>query len=578
MLGSSACAMFIKTIFNYYVINYMRKKLLFTFFLLVSFFSFNNLVFGNEFININVAIDVPKTCTAVDTDLVSHSYGEEENSYLGICALQALLEKGEISSIGLSNQYPEMGLFVLSFNGLLADSNSQYWALYKNNSYAENGITTLSVEKDDILSFKLSNFASEEIGDFVIIKINSLIAEEEIENENNGGETGENIEQNEEEEVVEEVLENNENINKTSSSSSRSYIYVNNKNFDIEKAFEFIISKQASDGSFVENLYTDWSAIALSLIDSGAKEKIKKYILSNDFDSLLITDYERRAMALMSLGINPYNGTNVNYIKKIVDSFDGEQIGDPSFINDDIFGILVLKNAGYKEDDKIIKKVIFNIIKNYENKNFESLDIASALLQSLGGLENIDGINNLKEKIKDYILSNISQINNSYTASWVMQSSVEINKSKEFLINNQNEDGGLNSSHEDINSRIWATSYAIPAILNKNWDAILTDFEKIDFNENIVNKNIEKNNVALNKEEKKVALLNNLDKKNEIKEILIENNLENHDNNIENIKIENEKLIANANSNNSKLDFANYLLIYSICLLLVVLFIKFLKI
>ena len=63
--------------------------------------------------------------------------------------------------------------------------------------------------------------------------------------------------------------------------------------------------------------------------------------------SVSVTDYERHAMALMTLGINPYNGTSVNYIQKIVDSFDGNQIGDPSLINDDVFAIFPLVKSGY---------------------------------------------------------------------------------------------------------------------------------------------------------------------------------------------------------------------------------------
>ena len=34
--------------------------------------------------------------------------------------------------------------------------------------------------------------------------------------------------------------------------------------FDLEKAFEFIILQQKENGSFGENLYTDWTAVALA--------------------------------------------------------------------------------------------------------------------------------------------------------------------------------------------------------------------------------------------------------------------------------------------------------------------------
>ena len=51
------------------------------------------------------------------------------------------------------------------------------------------------------------------------------------------------------------------------------------------------------------------------------KSKIYNSLKEKIFNSSTVTDNERHAMALMSLGINPYSGTSVNYIKKIVDSF-----------------------------------------------------------------------------------------------------------------------------------------------------------------------------------------------------------------------------------------------------------------
>jgi hypothetical protein len=63
-------------------------------------------------------------------------------------------------------------------------------------------------------------------------------------------------------------------------------------------------------------------------------------------------------MAIMSLNINPYQGTETNYIEKIIDSFDGNQFGDSSLYNDDVFALLVLLKAGYKYNDEIIKNVV----------------------------------------------------------------------------------------------------------------------------------------------------------------------------------------------------------------------------
>ncbi len=408
----------------------------------------NSLVATPSFLSAESLVDVPVACDVVDTNGMSHTYTAiDTSSYLGICALKAAVDSGIVPVAQLSNKYPSMGLFVTAFGDKEADPNSQYWALYKNGNYAETGLTLLNVTVDDVITIKLSDFGGVETGDSIAIKIKSLIPSSTTDtNQNNGSSSG-------------------------GGSTA--------KEFSIDKAFKFLISKQNNDGSYNGEMYTDWVAIALSQKGGESKEKIKEYLISNDIDSSVLTDYERRAMALMSLGISPYDGTDFDYIKKIIDSFDGVQFGDPSLVNDDIFAILVLKNAGFNEDDEIIKKDVSYIISQGNNGSWGSVDMTAAFVQALSGLENMDGVSDSISNAKNFILSNSLNLNNPFTASWVMQSGVETIKSKEYLISIQNEDGGINIDGGDVDSSIWATSYTIPAILNKNWDEILKNFNKI---------------------------------------------------------------------------------------------------
>ncbi|MDP4033465.1 MAG: hypothetical protein Q8P60_11540, partial [Pseudorhodobacter sp.] len=97
------------------------------------------------------------------------------------------------------------------------------------------------------------------------------------------------------------------------------------KTFSISNALEFLSQNKDSASISVH----DWMAIAAGAGDnSNLKSSISDYLKSNPIDSSVVTDNERRAMALMSLGINPYSGTEINYIQKITDSFDGTQFGD----------------------------------------------------------------------------------------------------------------------------------------------------------------------------------------------------------------------------------------------------------
>jgi hypothetical protein len=54
--------------------------------------------------------------------------------------------------------------------------------------------------------------------------------------------------------------------------------------------------------------------------------------------------------------------------------------------------------------------------------------MASALIQALNNLEDLDGVKNIKNKAEGYILSNLYKIDNPFSASWVLQSGAEKDK------------------------------------------------------------------------------------------------------------------------------------------------------
>lgn len=263
---------------------------------------------------------------------------------------------------------------------------------------------------------------------------------------------------------------------------------VQEKTFSIEDAFKFLEDNQKVDGSFGSPLYTDWAAIAAGAGENQSiKEKLIKYYKENNLESNLVTDNERRAMALMSLGINPYSGTSVNYIKKITDSFNGTQFGDKTLVNDDIFALIVLKNAGYSVNDELITKDLNYIIsKQGEDGSWGSIDMTAAGIQALKSFENITGVNDAILKSEKYITTNQKTDNgfeNSSSTSWVLQTlseNKEILKGEAYLASKQDADGGMEGVETDLDTRIWATAYAIPAILHKPWSQILNNFSKPD--------------------------------------------------------------------------------------------------
>ncbi len=271
-------------------------------------------------------------------------------------------------------------------------------------------------------------------------------------------------------------------------------LWIIHQTIDVNKAVQFLLSKQLADGSFGQLLYTDWAAIALAA-SGGPTEKISSYLKSADVSGFSsATDYERHAMALMALGINPYNGASTDFIQKIVDKFDGAQIGDVSLVNDDIFSLFPLINAGYSKNDEMIQKIISFILgKQKSDGSWEgSVDLTAAAIQALSVFVGSNGVSEALTKAQSYLSSHQNSdggFGSSYSTSWAIQAILSINGSptawlqnnknpNDYLFSLQADDGGIESTSTDTNSRIWATSYAIPAVLGKTWYAVLKQFPK----------------------------------------------------------------------------------------------------
>ncbi len=262
---------------------------------------------------------------------------------------------------------------------------------------------------------------------------------------------------------------------------------------DVNKAAQFLIANELQDGSFGSLLYTDWAAIGLAS-NGNATAKISAYLKSANSGMSVATDYERHTMALMALGINPYTGTPVNYIQKIVDTFDGIQIGDVGLVNDDIFSLFPLIKAGYASNEPIIQKITSFILSRQLNDGSweKNSDLTAAGIQALSLNPEISGVSQAITKARAYLSAHQDQdggFETSFSTSWVLQAISALHESESNWTKNNNTpndylfalqavDGGIEPISTNLNSRIWATSYAIPAALNKSWGDLLSSFSK----------------------------------------------------------------------------------------------------
>lgn len=415
------------------------------------------------------SITVPDHCSITDTNGNTHLFPQEDSpsKFLGICALAKIKEVGGIDSFDMINY--SFGLFIDSINKV-KDPSSAYWALYLNDVYESRGLTTLPLVVGDKVSLLYVDFNNVELGSRLDIHINGLEEQQQ---------------------------------STVTSGSGNSINNTNNKDFSIPNATYFLMSKQKDNGSFGEALYTDWALIAIASNDDKleSKESMVSYLKKTPFQSEIATDNERHAMTLMAFGINPYNGTETNYVKKITESFDGIQIGDKSLLNDDVFGLIVLQNAGYDENDEIIKKLIYHIISKQSSDGlWENVDMTGASIMALKKFDSIKEVSDVILKAKDSLVKKQESdggFGNSFSTSWAVQALSlddsymnEVKNAITYLSLKQQNDGGLEGS--DINTRIWATSYFIPAALGKSWLDIMQSFPKIVLVPTVNEKNIDK--------------------------------------------------------------------------------------
>src|SRR3989344_4933443 len=265
--------------------------------------------------------------------------------------------------------------------------------------------------------------------------------------------------------------------------------------FSVPRALAYLSALQATDGSIANPLVSDWAALAFAASDPGiAKSKLRDYLPASSATPSSITDYERRAMALMALGINPYNGTSRDYITPIVNAFDGTQIGSASLVNDDVFAVFPLLRAGYSTSDIIIQKTAaFIVSKQLSNGSWEnSVDFTAATVQALAELTSQPGVSDALTNAKSYLHTQ-QQTNggfgNNFSTSWTLQAIAGFGESDsswtvngktglDLLATLQQADGGVDLTSVSAENRMWATTYAIPAALGKTWISLLSDFSK----------------------------------------------------------------------------------------------------
>ena len=274
-------------------------------------------------------------------------------------------------------------------------------------------------------------------------------------------------------------------------------------NLDIEKLLGFLDAHQRDDGSFGADLYSDWAAVAYGATagHTAARDRLRAFLMSDPLDGALLTDRERRAMALAALGVDPARGGPENYIQKITAAFDGSQFGDPTLYNDDIFAIIILSRAGYAGNEMLAKagRFVVTMQKGSGGSDvsvgacWDGPDISAAAIQALAALGSSAEFTASLASARAY-LENTQGADggwgNSFATAWALQAfraaavdprSVTRNGKNGYdaLALLQQSDGGMEDITTPLDTRVWATAYAVPAVAGKSWQDIFAPFARV---------------------------------------------------------------------------------------------------
>jgi hypothetical protein len=89
----------------------------------------------------------------------------------------------------------------------------------------------------------------------------------------------------------------------------------------------------------------EWSIMARAALNQTSGQSFLRSPLSGGS----ATDYEKRILAITAQGSDPRTFGSEDFVSKLESFFDGNQIGDSSLLNDDIFGVLALASAGISD-------------------------------------------------------------------------------------------------------------------------------------------------------------------------------------------------------------------------------------
>jgi len=272
----------------------------------------------------------------------------------------------------------------------------------------------------------------------------------------------------------------------------------------LSKALNYLRNAQGTDGKISDFATSCWAVMAIAAAGEdphnwkgSSGKSIVEYLIENkgQLDLNVPTDVARFILAMTATGEDPRNIGGTNYVETLKGLLNNSQIGSPSQLNDDFWGVMALVSAGENVSSTIIQGSV-NFIKTHQNTDggwswavggtSDVDDTAAAVMALVSAGE--DAESNTIAKALQYLKSQQQSnggfpcfgVVNSASDSWAIDAIYSVGQNPEdWKVNNisvidhlltlQNADGSFNWTASTPANKALMTSYAIVALCKRHY-------------------------------------------------------------------------------------------------------------
>ncbi len=284
---------------------------------------------------------------------------------------------------------------------------------------------------------------------------------------------------------------------------------------EIVKAQDWMRRVQRGDGAIGSYSISAWATMSIAALRQDPHtwkkpngfsivEHLRNNVVRLNDPTSSATDYERNLLAITASHEDPTNFGGIDFIKKVKGFFDGEQIGNRAFLNDDFFGIISLISAGEDQNSEIIQASRNYILNNRNADGGWSYsvgvpsdvdDTAAAImaLAAIGYPQDQEVIDSAVQFLKSRQNSDggfpfFSGDSSAASTAWAIQAIVASgdNPISEFwktelgfdpvdgLLSLQSSNGSFQCFLDSIEAISMSTSYSVTALLGEPYPVIST--------------------------------------------------------------------------------------------------------